>query len=192
MRKTETGYRCEACTRELLGHIAPGECSECDHSSERGCRLDLATPCPSTTTPPEPPRGPYSAAEETRGRARAELAAERTGHPCRCGSKNWTWASGDRRKRIGVLLTCHSCGETTQSLLTRESVYALTIEHRLVVVERDTQRALYRLEALEAVAITENVDHDVLTFRAGGETQCWPVDDAEPIERALVEIWGRP
>ena len=67
----------------------------------------------------------------------------------------------------------------------------MTVEHHLVCVERAPSRVFYRLEFLQAVAITENVDHDVLTFRAGGDTQCFPVEDAEAVETALSKLLGR-
>lgn len=76
-------------------------------------------------------------------------------------------------------------------MLTREGVYHAGVAGNLVGIVRKPSSAFYRLDRLEAVAVTENVDHDVLTFRAGGETQCFPVEDADPVVDAITKLWGK-
>lgn len=202
MVKTSEGWRCEGCTKSLRQGVtgltvSPNvqECVGCDYNIDGLCTIPEDSDdgqCPIMAPKVDGPHGPTTEAEATRIRAAGELAARAMEHECDCGSRSWSWAQKDRHQRIGVVLTCQKCGETERHLLTRENLYSLAVAHRLLVVRRDPHRAFYQLDRIEAVAVCLNPDHDVLTFRAGGETQCFPVEDAEPVIGALTKAWGQP
>jgi hypothetical protein len=200
MHKTETGWRCDPCTARLTSsnehHLESGtdpQCVGCDFDAGGNCTMADDTKCPITAPKVEGPSGPRTEAEATRIRAAGELAAKAMEHACgMCATRSWSLAQKDRHQRIGVVLTCGKCGETERHLLSRENLYSLRVSHRVAEVRRHPHRAFYLLDRIEAVAVCENPDHDVLTFRAGGETQCFAVDDAEPVIGAIVKAWGQP
>lgn len=188
MTPTETGFRCEPCTDRLSATEA--QCVGCDYNDAGRCTMADDDRCPITYPPITGPQSPRTEAELTRLRAGAELAARHMLEACdACGERKWNWRHANRRNRVGVLLTC-ACGATEHHYLSRDGLYALAVAHRLVVVRRDPHRAFYQLDRIEAVAVCENPDHDVVTFRAGGETQCFAVYDAEDLIAAIAVAWG--
>lgn len=195
MTPTETGFRCEPCTAKIVHAADDAECIGCDFNKEGQCTTENDAECPITAPRPKGPRGPFTVAEQSRIRARAELAAEVMREPCPdCGSKGYTWEPADRRNRIGVDVVCanEECDFGDMRLLTREGVYQVAVSGNLVAVVRQPSSAFYRLDAIVAFAVTENADHDVLTFRAGNETQVFAVEDADPVIDAITKLWGKP
>jgi hypothetical protein len=197
MTPTETGVRCEPCT-DALCYAADGpECDGCDFKIAGRCITNNAAQCPITAPRPTGRSGPTTIAEVTRIRARFELAAVAMRAPCPdCGSTGRTWEARDRRTRIGVLLTCSGCGAVEHDLLTRDTktggLYRVAVQQQMISVVRQPSSWFYRLDAIEAFAVTENEDHDVLTFRTCNEVQCFAVEDAEPVVVALTKVWGMP
>jgi hypothetical protein len=192
MAQTETGWRCDPCTDALDASSVPGECIGCDYS-EKGCTRTDGVKCPLTAPKTEEPHGPMSAEEESKGRARAELAARAMAVPCVCQNKraSWRWKAADRHDRVGVLICCSSCRRTYQHFLTRDDVWSVVVCCDSIKLSRLGMRAIYRIAAIDAVSVCHNTDYDLLSFRTGNETQCYKMADAEPIIKAVGIAWSQ-
>ena len=197
MITTETGYRCQGCTEKLRTKLDPGECVGCDYNEGGECTQTHDPGCPILQKRPQGTRGPFTAAEEARGKAYGELAAEalRDGcGECDAPAGSQTWEPRDRRGRLGIELTCPACGSVSHHLVTGKGLYTIAVSDRLIVVLRRNKggdiRAHYNLDQIAGVSVCEAADHDSVTFRAGGESQHFSVEDAEPLIDATTKLWG--
>jgi len=201
MSPTETGWRCDPCTEALSSPepvaIRQAECTGCEYNdpkAEEGCSVaDAAKDCPIMASMPKdaPHRGPLTAAEETRGRACGELAAGLIAQGCpHCKDRAVHWEALLDTPRIAIHWWCGQCAHGAVIRLTREGCYRLEVTGDALHVTRDGHQAVYRISTLGAVARSIYPDHDVITFRAGGETQTFSVEDASEAIPAIVDRWS--